>query len=372
VTFSKIGFSFARLKVAAAFGIIGLLMTTMSAQAQAPLKKVRIAYGGLTLNISYPWLEMPLALNYWREEGYDVDVVIAQSSLQAIQLLVAGQADIAQINSGPLVQAAAMNNIPIRDIMTNTVIDWSLVVLDDSPYRSIKDLKGKSLGVASLGTGGVALLRSFLAENGIDPDKDADILPVGMGTLALQSLRSDKVQGMIFWGSAIAAFENAGTKFRYFSSPSWRKYPDFSLAALQPAIARDPAMMEAVVRGAAKASLFAMTNGDCTRKLQWAHFPETKPTGADEPTLVKWDLHYLDSSIAGMKPALDLGGGKLWGKTTPEQFSQLQDFFLDTKLIDKKLANPADYIVDVPDFFEKANDFDHAAVEAQAKACTVS
>ena len=71
-----------------------------------------------------------------------------------------------------------------------------------------------------------------------------------------------------------------------------------------------------------------------------------------------------------MKLALDLSGGTEWGRTTPEQFARLQDVFLKTKLIEK--TNPADYIVDLPAFFEKANTFDHQAVIAQAKACNVS
>jgi hypothetical protein len=73
-----------------------------------------------------------------------------------------------------------------------------------------------------------------------------------------------------------------------------------------------------------------------------------------------------------MKPALELNPEKLWGMATPAQFGQAQDFFFDTKLIDKKFAKPADFLIDVPNFFEKANKFDHAKIETQAKSCTVS
>jgi len=353
-------------------GLAAALLTAAPGQAQTPLKKVKIAYGGQVLNISYPWLELPGALGYWRQEGLDVEVFIAQGSLQAIQLLVAGQADIAQINSAPLVQAAINNGIPIRDVMMNTVIDWSLVVPQDSSIQSIRDFKGKTIGTASLGSGGVALLKSFMQANGLDPEKDVQILPTGVGPMAAGALKSDKVQGLFYWGSAIAALENTGLTFRSFYDPEWHRLPDYSMAALQGTITRDPGMLEGVVRGAAKASLFASTNPDCARRVQWAAYPSTKPSGADEATLVKWDLHFLESSLTGMKLALDLSGGSEWGKTTPEQFARLQDVFVKTKLIEKTLANPADYIVDLPSFFQKANTFDHDAVIAQAKACNVS
>jgi NitT/TauT family transport system substrate-binding protein len=360
--------SSARLKYFIAFGLAASLLASTSATAQAP-KKARIAYGGQILNISYPWLQLPKPLNYWKQEGYDVEVFIAQSSLQAIQLLVAGQAEIAQINSAPLVQAVVNNTIPIRDIMMNTVMDWALVVPEDSSIRSLQDLKGKAIGAASLGTGGVALLQSYMRANGIDPERDVQLLPVGIGPLAFQALKSDRVQGLIYWGSAIASFENFGGKFRKFADPAWRQLPDFSLVALQSTISRDPKMLEAVVRGSAKASLFALTGPDCARQLQWKHYPASKPTGADEATLVKWDLNYLTSSMAAMTSAVEMSGGKLWGKTTPEQFSRLQDFLIETKLITKKLPNPADYVIGVPNFFENANNFDQEAIKTQARQC---
>jgi NitT/TauT family transport system substrate-binding protein len=255
--------------------------------------------------------------------------------------------------------------------MMNTVTDWSLVVPQDSPIKTLADFKGKAIGTASLGSGGVALLRSYMQANGLNPEKDIQILPTGVGPMAAGALKSDKVQGLFYWGSAIAALENTGLSFRSFFDPEWHRLPDYSMAALHGTITRDPKMIEGVVRGAAKGSLFAATNPDCARRVQWASYPSTKPSGADEATLAKWDLHFLDSSLAGMKLALDLSGGKEWGKTTPEQFARLQDVFLKTKLIEKKLANPADFIVGIPDFFQKANTFDHAAVVAQAKACDV-
>ena len=346
-----------------AVGLAVSLLAQAPAVAQTP-KKVRIAYGGQTLNISYPWLQLPGPLGYWKQEGYEVDVFIAQSSLQAIQLLVAGQAEIAQINSAPLVQAVVNHDIPLRDVMVNTVMDW------DSAIRSLRDLKGKAIGAASLGTGGVALLQSYMRANGIDPERDVELVPVGVGPVALQALKSDKVQGLIYWGSAIAAFENFGGKFRKFFDPTWRQLPDFSMVALQSTIERDPKMVEAVVRGAAKASVFARANPDCARQVQWKHYPSSKPTGADEATLTTWDLNYLNASLAGMTPALELSGGKLFGKATSEQFARLQDFLVETKLISKQRADAADYVIGVPDFFEHANDFDHAAIELQARRCT--
>ena len=348
-----------------------LVAATAFAQSGKPLKKVTIAAGTQVLNIAYPWLMMPQALNYWRDEGYDVQVLAGQSSLQSIQLLVANSADFAQVNSGPLVQATVMNQVPLRTVMVNGVVDWSLVVPGASAVKTVTDFRGKAIGVSTLGTGGVALLQAYLRNNGVNPDGEVQIIPVGFGPLALQALRSDKVQGLMYWASAIASFENAGEKLRYFISPEWRKYPDFSLVTLQSTIAKDPAMVEAVVRGAAKASAFSVANPDCVRQLQWKHWPASKPTGADEATLVKRELHYLNAQIDSMKKALELGGGKLWGRTTGADFAPFEAFLLSSKIIDKKMSNADSYVISVPGFFERANEFDRAAIAAQARACAI-
>jgi hypothetical protein len=70
-----------------------------------------------------------------------------------------------------------------------------------------------------------------------------------------------------------------------------------------------------------------------------------------------------------MKMAFDLGGGAEWGKSTPEQFARLQEIFLRGRIIARKLVNPASYIIAVPDFFQKANTFDHDAIAEQAQTC---
>jgi NitT/TauT family transport system substrate-binding protein len=360
-----------RLSIALVLAILMAVSSVAQAQPSPSLKKVQLGIGTLVLNLTYPWAMMPPVLGYWREEGYDVEVFPAQSSLQAIQAMSAGKVDFIEVNSAPIVQAAADNKIAIRTIMVNTVIDWSLVSRDGSPIHKVQDFKGKIIGVSSLGTGGVPLLKSYLSANGLNPETDVTMVAVGVGPTALEALRSDRVQGLMFWGSAITGFEVTGTKFNYFFDPKWRKYPDFSIATLQSTIDRDPGMVVALVRGATKASLFAMTNPDCVRKLQWAKYPDTKPSGASEEVLIKGDLYRLKGQQDGMQMALDMGGGKLWGNVTPQDFANLEDFFIETKLVTKKLSNPADYIVGIPNFFEKANDFDHAAIIRQAKECRI-
>jgi NitT/TauT family transport system substrate-binding protein len=346
-----------------------LIAAAPQANAQAAPKKITIAVATTVLNVAYPWLTMPQVLGYWRQEGYDVQVQPVGASLQVVQQMVGGNAQLGEINSSVVVQANVVTKIPVRVAMLNGVLDTRISVLADSDIKSVADLKGKTIGVFSLASGAIPLLKSYLAAAGVDPNKDVNLIPVGLGAQPVDALRTNKVQALIYWGSANANFENAGLKLRYLSDPNWSKIPDFSLVALQKTIDADPDMVIALVRGAAKASLFAETNPDCVRKLQWAHWPNTKPTGApDEATAAQWDLRSLNAMLLTMQQGYDLDGGKLWGAVTAQDYGRMQDFMVDTKQVPDKVPNET-FMMTIPDFYQKVNDFDHDAVIAQAKSC---
>jgi len=361
-------FSMGRLAALLA-AVSTLLGAGPAAHAQArPLKPVTIAIGTTVVNVTYPWLTLPIVLGYWKDEGYDVKIVTTGGSLQGIQQMVAGGVDFAQMDSAPMIQANTDNNLAVRGVMNTLVIDWGIGVLQSGPIQSIKDFKGKKIGVFSLGTGGMPLLKGYLRANGIDPDKDVQIIATGAGAPALEALRSDRVQGLMFWGSALTGFQNAGIPMRVIFNPEWRKLPGFTFGTMQKTIDADPAMVEAIARGAAKATLFAQTNPECTRKLHWKHYPSTKPTGADEATLVKWDLALLQSSLDSIQAAFEMNGSRFIGATDAAAYGRMQDFMLGEGLI-KRTVPPESLLYQKPGFIEAVNRFDRNAVIEAAKSC---
>lgn len=354
----------ATLLVAFAVIFVGL---AGNAPAQS-LQKVRIVVGGgNVIGIVYPWLNLPRALGYWKDEGYDVEVLGLGSTIQPIPLLVAGRADFVQVGSSDIIQANIIGGQPVRAAMQNTSLDWEIGVPVDSTFKTLQDLKGKKLGVLSLTAGAINYLKTYMVQCGMDPEKDISLIPVGYGAPAVQALRSGAVQGLFYWSSGLASFENAGLAMRYISAPDWRSYPDYSLAVMQSTLEKDPKMVEAIVRGAAKATLFAMTNPDAVRQIQWTTFPDTKPTGSDdEAVLIKWDLNNLTTELKCMKESFEMNGAKYYGNVDPTGFDRLQKFMLATGQIPKTLPGttflPAD-----PNFYATANNFDAAAVIASAQ-----
>jgi NitT/TauT family transport system substrate-binding protein len=345
--------------------------TAVAAPASAqgkPLQKVRIVAATGVLDVTYPTMTLPITLGYWKQEGYDVETQAAGGSLQATQQLVGGNAEFAAASASAIIQGNAKTNLAIRVVSTISASDWSLAVDADGPIKSVKDLKGKTVGVFNLATGGIAFLNGLLRANGMEP-KDIEMVALGMGAAPVEAMRSGKAQALIYWGSATASFENAGLKFRKIIGDDWNSYPEYTLATLQGTAEKNPDMMVGIARGIVKSQVFALANPECAVKLHWAHYPNTRAPGVDEAMQLKRDMHSLETNLASNTSAFEqFGKGKEWGRFDPAAFKRLSAFMLAAKQIDAPYD--ADKLgINIANLTQKINDFDKAAIQKSAKDC---
>lgn len=349
--------------------LCSFLFFSGGASAQAPLQKVRIVIGTTVLDLTYPTLNLPVALGYWKDEGYDVEVTALAPPAQAISVLVGGQADLAVTNASVIIQAQATTSSPVKIAMTNGVIDYTLGVLKDSSYQTIDELKGKNIGVAGLSSGGVPIIKLYFRDRGIDFDREVSLTPTGAGVPAIEALKSGRVQGLMFWASAMAGFENSGLPLRRLRDDNWRKMPDLSVGVMATTAENNPKMVEAIVRGMAKATVFALANPDCVRRIQWKMWPATKASGSsDTAVLTEWDLRKLNAQLDSFKDAHQLGGAQLYGAVSYDAVGRLQDFLLKAGMIAQRVPRELLAMPD-PTFTQKTNSFDVAAIRSSAERC---
>jgi NitT/TauT family transport system substrate-binding protein len=340
------------------------------ARADERLKSVKIGVGGSNiLNLTYYYLLLPGPLGYWKEEGYAASVFPVSGSVEVAQQLAVNNLDFGEMNATAIIQANTEHNVPVRALITNSQVDWGLAVAQDGPVANVIDLKGKSIGLVSLSSGGVPLLKAFLRKGGLDPEADVTLVPTGTGVPAVTALQANRVQGLMYWGAALASFENAGLKLRVLRDPKWSEYPDFTFAANKLTIEKDPAMVEGIGRGIAKAMAFAATNPDCARQLQWKYYPDTKPRGIDESSAIESDMRLINVAINDQKVFEKINGDRYVAATSVRGFEQYQDFLYDSGIITKKIA-PQTFVAENADnLWARINNFDRAAIEKQAREC---
>ena len=340
------------------------------AAAQEDLKEVRMAVSGTTfLDISYFPVLLPKILGYWEEDGYDVSIFTIRGSSEAAQQLAASNLDFAQMAGASIIIANGEFDVPIRTLITNFALGWGLAVPADSPIQTAADLKGKNIGIVSVSTGGVSLVKSFVKKAGLDPDTDISIIATGVGAQPLLALQNDQVQALMYWSSALVGFQNNQPDLRIIKDPAWAELPDYSFATSQQTLDEDPEMVEKISRGVAKAMVFAAANPDCVRQLQWEYYPDSKPTNVDDETAAAWDVAKVEVLLADQANASALLPEGMVAGANAEAMGEYQDFLVSFGILDEK-ADPTELVPSSNDeFIRKINDFDHEAVKQAAIAC---
>ena len=159
----------------------------LSSAATRDLERVRIGYsvGGL---IPFP-LIVAKENRFFEQAGFDVELINIPPTI-AVTALVSGDIQYA-IFAGTILNAA-IRGLPVKIVMVYN--DRPLFSLMSRPeIRSIKELKGKVLGVATLTSGESFLSRRLLKEVGIDADKEMTLRVIGNTPDRLQALRAGAV-----------------------------------------------------------------------------------------------------------------------------------------------------------------------------------
>jgi NitT/TauT family transport system substrate-binding protein len=323
------------------------------------------AHAQLTQQEEIPMYAVPKKLGYFQEEGLDVEYQGADGSVPALQALASGKAQIAVGDAQSIIQVAN-GGVPIKGwfvIVRN--YPWAIGVLDTSPIKELKDLKGKTIGVISLGSAGYPYARTVVKSAGLNPDSDVQFVAVGVGAQAASALTSGKVDALALYGAAYATLENQGLKLRYLPQPDVVKSLfSITLASQESYIKEHSDVLVRFGRAVAKGLLFSHINPEAAIKISWDVFPTLKPASDLEgnlPKQVRVLRAWMDSAIyTSGDPAT-----WKWGDSSPQAWDALQDYFLQTGALKEK--GPSDrywYGALIPEI----NKFDANKVIEQAKS----
>ena len=254
-------------------------------------------------------------LGYFDQENLEVELVPLAGSSIIIPQLLSGQIHAAGASMEPLVIARqpGKQNFPLKFVynyLRNSV--WEFAVPADSPIKSIADLKGKSIGVVSLGSGNVYTTRAILAASGVDW-KGVNIQPVGFGGQAFQALKTNQIQALNLWESAHAALEVSGTPIRRLDIPKeFQGMSSHGFEVTDKLLKENPQLIARFGRAVSKGTVACEANMTGCLQAFWKHYPSLKPkVGTEEEILRK--------EMAVMKPRIDnvtyfrTGEPRLWG-----------------------------------------------------------
>ena len=139
----------------------------------------------------------------------------------AITALATGDVDYCQFFGA--VVGGAIAGFPIS-IVAGFLDNWPMTLIAQPEYKSLKELKGKTLGISSFGATPDVGARMMLKQAGLDPEKDIKVLALGSDAARLTALKQRVVDVVVISPPADAQMEKQGYKilaraYELFSFP---------------------------------------------------------------------------------------------------------------------------------------------------------
>jgi NitT/TauT family transport system substrate-binding protein len=344
--------------------LAGLVALSALTQPAAALEKVRLLIPVRAIDEAFAPFVVAKQLGYFEKEGYDVSLLAVGGSNESAIQISAGNGEIGAASPGEALVGMQSGKLDIRYFYSLYYANiWSVAVMPDSPIKSMADLKGKKLGVQSMGSAGTTFGRAFVTQAGLDPQKDISFLPVGMGAQAITSVRQKMVDGVVYWDAALAKFITAGLDLRIIPSPeNLRTLPDVGLLAKPETIAKNPNMLIGVTRAVAKGYDFTVANPEAAVTITWKAYPEARVQDADPAKALAAGVMVCMGRMAIWNTPK---AGDKHGTLFVDDWQRLVQFMVDQKIMPGPIA--AEQVV-TNALIDKINGYDRAAVIAEAKA----
>ena len=166
--------------------------------------KIRIAVANF--NVSFMTAGVADKKGYFREEGLDPEII---GMRPPVSITALASSDIDYTTVFGSVVRAAVRGLPVRVVAS--FIDGSTHALIARPeFKSVKDLRGKTMGVGSYGASDDIAGRMMVKHYGVDPDKQMKIVALGPDRARFAALKEGIVDVAVIAPPADSEGRKAG------------------------------------------------------------------------------------------------------------------------------------------------------------------
>jgi len=197
------------------------------------------------------------AKGFFKDENIDAEIIRMNPNV-AITALATGDVDYCQLFGA--VVGGAIAGLPVR-IVAGFLDNWPMTLIAQPEFKSLKDLKGKTLGISSFGATPDVGARLMLKQGGIDPEKDIKVLALGSDAARLTALKQRVVDVVVISPPADAQMEKQGYRilaraYELFS------FPYLGLGTNTRKIKEKPDEIRRTIKATIRANRFIRDNRD--------------------------------------------------------------------------------------------------------------
>jgi ABC-type nitrate/sulfonate/bicarbonate transport system substrate-binding protein len=237
--------------------------------------KVRIT----TTNLNMTSLTAGVAVKrgFFRDEGLEVEVIRTTAPV-TVAALSNGDIDYTMV-FGSVVRAA-MRGLPLK-VVASFVDSSSLALVARPEIKTMKDLRGKTLGVSAYGATTDVVARLMIRHFDIDPEKEIKVIALGADRARLSALK----EGLIHVAAVSPPVDFEGKSMGFVilaRAYELFNFPFHGLATHNRKIKERPDEVKRVLKAMIKASRFIRENREKAIEvlMQWARVDRDQAVAA--------------------------------------------------------------------------------------------
>ena len=219
------------------------------------LDRIRIAVS----NPNMPNLTVSVAQKkgFFKDENIDAEIIRMNPNV-AITALATGDIDYCQLFGA--VVGGAIAGLPVR-IVAGFLDNWPMTLIAQPEYKSLKELKGKTLGVSSYGATPDVGARMMLKQIGLDPEKEIKVLALGSDAARITALKQRVVDLIVISPPADSQMEKQGYRILARAYELFN-FPYLGLGTQLRKIKEKPDEIRRAIKATIRANRFIRDNRD--------------------------------------------------------------------------------------------------------------
>lgn len=201
------------------FAIAALLFTAVQATA-AHAEKIRIGYWPSGLTLGYG--SVVEAGSFFKDQGLDVEYVHFSDVNGTTRAIAANAIDFAFGSPAAGSFSLATDGVPVKIILATQPANVDFVVPEDSPIKSLSDLRGKKIAMSPAGSSTAAIAGAILNLNYGIGSGDFSLVP-GNEPRLVQFLAQKEVDAAALRNVTIAQLKDLKVRSLGSFADEWRK-----------------------------------------------------------------------------------------------------------------------------------------------------
>ncbi len=280
--------------------LIGLSLLISAATAEA-IDKVRMSISAV--DVSFLTGGLALKRGMFRDEGLDVELIRMNANV-SVTALSTGDIDYTMVFAS--VVRGALRGLPMKVVAS--FMDSSTHLLIARPeYKTIRDLKGKTLAVSNYGATSDVAARMMMKQGGVDPEKELKIIQLGAERGRYAALREGIVDVAVLSPPTDTDAQRQG--YRILSRfHEHFKLPFTGVGTNLRKLKEKPDEVKRMVRAMLRANRFVRSNreGTIQTMMEWIKVDRESAVATYDST---WKIFSEDGGLSesGLKLVIDQG-----------------------------------------------------------------